>query len=95
MSDQLHGIVGTLVVVDWVILLVAGERFVAIRSGKFSAFEDLGIGITESDSDIADPFLSESDSGDSRDCPYDGGLAVCDMSDCADVDGSLSADDLW
>lgn len=56
----------------WRVLLFRGEGLVAFRLWTFGAFVDFGVSITQSDGDVSDSFLSESDSIDRRNGPNHG-----------------------
>lgn len=55
---------------------------------------DLGVGVTQLDGNVSDQLVLETNSLDTRDGLDDGGLSVSDVADGANVDGSLSGDNL-
>lgn len=55
---------------------------------------DLGIGVTQLDRNIPHKLVLKTHSLYTRDGFDDGRLAVCDMSNRADIDGGLVLDDL-
>lgn len=59
------------------------------------AFVDFGVGVTKLDGDIPFQLVLESDGLDAGYRLDHCTLSVSDMSNCADVDGGLTADDLW
>jgi len=94
MSDQLEVFSAVCVWTFGVIFFAAGVGLEAIRAGTFGALVDFGVGVPEVDCDVSDLFVLEFDSMDAGDGFDYSGFTMCDMSNCADVDGGLSADDV-
>jgi hypothetical protein len=84
-----------LVVALGVVFFVGGVGLVAIGGGTGRAFEDLGVGVPQPDSDVPDPFLPKLDSVDSRKCSHDCRFTMRYMTNSANIECGLPAHDLW
>lgn len=95
-TQQSVGAAAAVALAGGVNLLVALVAAVAGRTRALGvvAFVDLGVGVTELDGNVADQLVLEADSLDARNSFYDSRLAVSDVADGADVDGSLAGDNL-
>ena len=76
------------------LLALVGPVACRARALGVVALVDLGVGVAELDGDVALELVLEADRLHARDGLDDGGLAVGDVANGADVDGGLARDDL-
>ena len=94
-ADQFKSLFTTFICALGIIFFAAWIRLIALRGITFRALIYFGICITETNSDIPDLLLPKPDSFHPRNSLDNGGFAVCDVANGANVESSLATDNLW